>query len=81
MNAGPLSFNVFNVSEGVAKSNEDQFGHAGRQKRGCIPGYSLPGRCTPLQQNEYLSPSHEYAHDISVAKSYTGDLAAFLYGL
>lgn len=77
VNAIPLSYNVLPAVEG---RNDDQFIGAARQKRGCIPGYTLPGGCSPLQQNEYLSPPSEYLHDLGIAKSYPDDLQAFLFG-
>lgn len=63
------------------KSSEDRVDPVVRQKRGCIPGYSEPNGCAPHQQNEYLSPPNEYVHDVNIAKSYPGDLGAFLFGL
>lgn len=89
VNAVPISLDIEPVVDnnltmknydGVMESIEDQFDHTVRRKRGCIPGYTAPGGCAPVQQNEYLSPSYEYAHDINIQKSYPDDLASFLYG-
>lgn len=67
-----------NEAQKIIENAED---HVVRHKRGCIPGYTEPNGCAPQQQNEYLSPPSEFAHDVHVVKSFPGDLVSFLFGL